>query len=317
MKLKSLILALLAAFCLFGCGKKQDAAKKTIRIGVSIPAATHGWAGGVVWAAEQTQKKYKGTDVEILFATASNPTEQANSIEDLLIRDLNALVVMAQEPGPLTQVCKKAKEQGIFLTVVSNPLTEPIQDIFVNGDNVSFGDAAGKAIIELLGGKGDILVMEGIPCPINTERVTGFNNALKAAPGIKVLESQPANWNTQKGLELMEGFLLKYQKIDAVWAGDDDVLLGAIKAYKESGRKDVKAFVGGGGSKHIVKMIIDGDDLVKATVTYPPHMISTAIEATIDALKASGAPFEKEIIVKSEIVNGATAQKHYFPESVY
>ena len=225
MKLKNLILALLAAFCLFGCGKKTTSTK-TIRIGVSIPAATHGWAGGVVWAAEQTQKKYKGTDVEILFATASNPTEQANSIEDLLIRDLNALVVMAQEPGPLTQVCKRAKEQGVFLTVVSNPLTEPIEDIFVNGDNTSFGEAAGKAIIKLLDGKGDILVMEGIPCPINTQRVTGFNEALKAAPGIRVMESQPANWNTEKGLALMESYLLKYPKIDAVWTGDDDVLLG-------------------------------------------------------------------------------------------
>ena len=150
MNLKKLFLVLTAALLVFGCGKKQEAAKKTIRIGVSIPAATHGWAGGVVWAAEQTQKKYKGTDVEILFATASNPTEQANSIEDLLIRDLNALVVMAQEPGPLTQVCKRAKEQGVFLTVVSNPLTEPIEDIFVNGDNTSFGEAAGKAIIKLL-----------------------------------------------------------------------------------------------------------------------------------------------------------------------
>ena len=79
MKLKNLILALMAALLVFGCGKKQEAAKKIIRIGVSIPAATHGWAGGVVWAAEQTQKKYKGTDVEIIFATASNPTEQANS----------------------------------------------------------------------------------------------------------------------------------------------------------------------------------------------------------------------------------------------
>ena len=316
MKLKNLILALMAALLVFGCGKKQEAAKKTIRIGVSIPAATHGWAGGVVWAAEQTQKKYKGTDVEIIFATASNPTEQANSIEDLLIRDLNGLVVMAQEPGPLTQVCKRAKEQHIFLTVVSNPLTEPIEDIFVNGDNTSFGEAAGQAIIKLLGGKGDILVMEGIPCPINTQRVTGFNNALKAAPGIRVMESQPANWNTEKGLALMESYLLKYPKIDAVWAGDDDVLLGAIKAYRESGRKDVKAFVGGGGSKLIVKPILDGDPLIKATVTYPPQMISKAIDETVTVLRGE-APPQKEIIIKSQIVDKDSAQEHYFPESVY
>ena len=315
MKLKKLFLALAAVLFVFGCGK-QNGGAKSYRIGVSIPAATHGWAGGVVWSAQQTQRQYEGSDVEIFIATASNPTEQANGIEDLLIHDLNALVVMAQEPGPLTQVCKRAKEQGVFLTIVSNPLTEPVQDIFVNGDNTSFGEAAGNAIIKLLDGKGDILVMEGIPCPINTQRVTGFTEALKAAPGIRVMESQPANWNTEKGLALMESYLLKYPKIDGVWAGDDDVLLGAIKAYRESGRKDVKAFVGGGGSKLIVKSILDGDPLIKATVTYPPQMISTAIAETVQVLKGEKAP-QKEIIVKSQIVDKDSASDHYFPESVY
>lgn len=309
----------LCASLFFGCGGSKDGTPKakSCRIGVSIPAATHGWAGGVVWAAEQAQKKYGGSEVEIFFATSPDPAAQANSIEDLMVKDLDALVVMAQEPGPITQICKRAKEQGIFLTIVSNPLTEPVQDIFVNGDNTSFGDAAGKAIIDILAGKGDILVMEGIPCPINTQRVDGFKNALKDAPGIKILESQPAGWNTEKGLALMEGFLLKYPKIDAVWAGDDDVLLGAIKAYRESGRKDVKAFVGGGGAKLVVKMILDNDPIVKATVTYPPQMIETAIDATVHALANPSEKPQAEIIVKSQIVNKENAASHYFPDSVY
>ncbi|MBQ6472408.1 MAG: substrate-binding domain-containing protein [Victivallales bacterium] len=324
MKLSRIFFSCLAmGLLLAGCSPKQESASKgtdtmrTLRIGVSIPAATHGWAGGVVWSAEQSRKKLKEAGVEVLIATSPDPAAQANSIEDLLVKEIDALVVMAQEPGPITAVCKRAKQQGKFLTVVSNPLTEPCQDLFVNGDNTSFGEAAGQAIASLLDGKGDILVMEGIPCPINTQRVEGFRKALEATPGIRILESQTAGWNTQKGLALMESFLLKHPKIDAVWAGDDDVLLGAIKAYRESKRQDVRAFVGGGGSKLVVKMILDKDPLVKATVTYPPQMISTAIDATVQALRGKTPPSSPEIIVKSRIVNADTAQEHYFPESVY
>ena len=327
MKLSQILFSCLAAsLCLIGCSPKSEkstskevAPVRGLRIGVSIPAATHGWAGGVVWAAEQSRKNLKESGVEILIATSPDPAAQANSIEDLLVKDVDALVVMAQEPGPITSVCKRAKQQGKYLTVVSNPLTEPCQDLFVNGDNTSFGEAAGQAIAALLGGKGDILVMEGIPCPINTQRMEGFQKALAATPGIRILESQTAGWNTQKGLALMESFLLKYPKIDAVWAGDDDVLLGAIKAYRESKRQDVQAFVGGGGSKLVVKMILDKDPLVKATVTYPPQMISTAIDATVQALrdKTQTQLSSPEIIVKSRIVNAETASEHYFPDSVY
>lgn len=288
-----------------------------LRIGVSIPAATHGWAAGVVWSVEQTQKKYAGTNVEIIYATSPDPAAQANSIEDLVMKGVKALVVMAQEPGPVTPVCKRAKRQGLFLTVVSNPLRTQCQDIFVNGDNTSFGQEAANAIIHLLNGKGDILVMEGVPCPINTQRVNGFKKALKNAPEIRILASQPTNWRPEKGMALMEGYLQKFPKIDAVWTGDDDVLTGAIRAYRESGRKDVKAFVGGGAGKTVVKMILDKDPVVKATVTYPPQMIETAIDATVKALRNPTLKPKPEIIVKSKIVDASNAALFYFPDSVY
>ena len=70
---------------------------------------------------------------------------------------------------------------------------------------------------QLLGGKGDILVMEGIPCPINTDRVEAFREVLaEKYPEIKILESQPAWWNTEKGMSLMENYLQKYPEIDGI-----------------------------------------------------------------------------------------------------
>ncbi len=297
-------------------------ARAGYRIGVSIPSATHGWSGGVVWNANRTKTalEAKHPGLEVIITTGANASEQVDRIENLLSKKVDALVVMAQEPGPVTAVCRTAKAQGVYLVVVSNPLAAPCQDVFVNGSNRSFGEAAADAMGKLLGGKGDILVMEGIPCPINTERVSGFTKRLNEKyPGIRILESAAAYWNQEKGLSLMENFLQKYKKIDAVWAGDDDVLKGAIVAYRESGRKDVKAFVGGGGSRPVVRMILKGDPLVRATVTYSPAMISTGIEKALEGLQNGKKPKDgiRELIIPSEIVTKENASKFYFRDSVY
>lgn len=309
---------LLLLFC--GCSKKET--EKKLRIGVSVPAPTHLWAGGVVWNAEEMKKimEKENPDMEVLIYTSHDTTDQANKIENLVARGVDALVVMCQESGPVTEICERAKRRGTYLVVVSNPLDTPVEDVFVNGDNVSFGIAAADAIGTMLDGKGQILVMEGNESPIDKDRVRGFRKTLaEKYPSLTVLDSQPAFWSTEKGLSLMENFLQKHAHVDAVWAGDDDVLIGALRGYQGSKRSDVRGFVGGGGQKGIVKRILDGDPLVRATVTYPPQMIRVGIQAARDALldpalRKSG---RREIIIPSQIVTRENAKDHYFPDSAY
>jgi ribose transport system substrate-binding protein len=315
--MKNLFVVLLPVLLIL-CGCSDPAAKK-LKIGISIPAATHGWTGGVVWSAEQAKKNIEAAnpDVEVIVTSSANTADQVNRIENLLARKVNALVVMAQEPGPVSSVCERARKQGAYLVIVSNPIEKPVQDVFVNGDNRSFGAAAAETMGRLLNGQGAIVVMEGIPCPINTDRVSAFRKVLaEKYPKIRILESQTAGWNTEKGLALMENFLQKHKKIDGVWCGDDDVLIGALKAYQESKRKDVKCMVGGGGSKLIVKKVLDRDPLVRGTVTYSPRMLEKGVDAALEGLR-TGKTRQKEIIIKSEIVTSETASKYYYPDSVY
>lgn len=304
--------ALLAIlFALTGCGKQSSA----IRIGVSIPAPTHGWAAGVVTNAEQLkeelEKRYPGA--EVIVTTAKDSTEQASTIENLLMRGVNALVVLAQDPVPLSGVCKRAVKQGVFLVVVSNPLREKIEQVFVNGDNRSFGVEAARAMGKVLGGKGKILLMEGKPCPINNERVLGFEETLASEfPNVKIIGRGNADWSAVQGQILMENFLGKYPDFDGVWAGDDDVLLGALNACERSGRKNaIRAMVGGGGSKAVVRKILMGDPLVKATVTYSPAMIRTGIQAAFNAVVNPGksrTTAQREILIPSKIITHENAR---------
>ena len=317
--LSAMALAAAALFCV-SCGENAPAKDKdTVTVGVSIPAADHGWTGGIVWWAEQAKKEWEQKDpkVKIIISTAKDAAEQVDKIENLLVQNVDALVVLPQEPGPLTNVCSNAAKQGKYLVVVDRGLTKDVQNLLVAGDNSGFGKAAADAIVRELKGKGDILIMEGIPCPVNSDRVNAFKAEMKKHPGIRILESQSAYWDTEKGLKLMENYLQKYPKIDAVWVGDDDVLVGALKAYQESNRKDIREIVGGGGNKLVVKKILDGDPVIPLTVTYPPRMIAVGIEHAVAGAKKQPKTTEKRVIIPSEIVDKSNAKQFYFPDSAY
>ena len=310
--------ALSAALLVFlpGCGKKENG---KIRVGVSIPSADHGWTGGIVWWAEQTKRDLESKDpnLEIILSTAKDSSEQVNKIENLLVRGVKSLVVLPQEPAPLTGVCEQVKRRGVYLVVVDRGLQKEIQDLTVAGDNAEFGRRCGEEMAKHLKGKGSVLIMEGVPCQVNTLRVNAFRSVMKRYPGIRILESQTSNWSQEKGLKLMENFLQKYKKIDAVWAGDDDVLTGALKAYSESGRKDIQLFIGGGGSKAIVKRVMDKDPLVPVNVTYPPRMIARGIECAAAAAKGKPDVKGKRIIIPAEVITPVNAKYFYHPNSPY
>lgn len=318
-KLLSIAASALLTLALTSCGESDSSAKK-VRIGVSIPAADHGWTGGVVWYAEKAKRDLEKSDpnLEITVSTARDAAEQVSKIENLLVRKIDALVVLPQEPGPLTAICEQARKQGVYLVTVDRGLDKEVQNLNVAGDNAGFGRAAAQALAGALKGKGDIVVMEGIPCVVNSDRVNAFREEIAKYPDIRILESQSAYWDTEKGLKLMENFLQKYPKIDAVWVGDDDVLIGAYKALQESGRKDVKLMLGGGGSKVIIKKVLDRDPIVSMTVTYPPRMIEDGIRAAVQAIR-EGKQNEPaaRLVVPSEIITQENAKSYYYPDSIY
>ena len=106
-----------ALFAAAGCGKKQDDGK--IKVAISIPSADHGWTGGVVWWAEQVKREMeaKDPDVKVLISTARDSAEQVSKIENMLVQDVDALVLLPQEPAPLTGICEQAVKKGVYLVV--------------------------------------------------------------------------------------------------------------------------------------------------------------------------------------------------------
>lgn len=298
-------------------GIGMAAAKKTM--GVSIPTATHGWAGGLNWHAQQEkiklEKKYP--DLQVVIVTAGDATRQANDLEDLVsVRKIDALVILPFESAPLTDPVRQVKSAGKWITVVDRGLTDPsIQDLYVAGNNPALGANAGSYFKQRLNGKGQIVVLRGLPTVIDNQRVDAFMEGIKGTD-IKVLDMKYANWNRDDGFKVMQDFLARFPKIDAVWAQDDDVTLGVLEALKQAGRDKELFVVGGAGMKEIIRRVMDHDTLVPIDVLYPPSMIADAMELTAKKLMEN-AELKKEYVLDATVVTPDNAKQYYFPNSPF
>lgn len=295
----------------------QDGETKVI--GVSIPAATHGWAGGMNYFAQATVDRLEETypQLDFVLATASDPAKQVNDIEDMVAtRNIDALVVLPFESEPLTDPVKQVKAAGKFVTVVDRGLSEEgIEDLYVAGDNPGFGRVSGEFMASALPEGGKIVVLRGIPTTIDNERVEGFQAAIEGK-NIEVLGMEHGDWNRDKSFTVMQDFLSKHPQIDAVWASDDDMAVGALGAIEAAGRDDIKFVLGGAGMKEMIKRTMDGDAMIPANVTYPPSMIATAIEITAVGL-VSQAPVSGDFIIGSVLVTPENAETYYYPDSPF
>jgi ribose transport system substrate-binding protein len=294
---------------------------KKLRIGVSVPSADHGWTAGVGYWAKEAMELYP--DVEWQYQTADNAERQASQIDAMVVKGLDALVVLAHNSEGLTSTAERVKDKGVFIVNVDRGFTKPIADIFLEGDNKAFGRKSAQFVAEKMGGKGNLVILQGISgTTVNTDRVNAAMEVFKGFPEIKILDSQPADWSREKGLSVMKTFLTKHPKIDAVWAQDDDIMMGVLQAIKEAGREKEMWVLGGAGMKEAVKMLMDGDTRVPANITYPPSMVAMGVHLAVSTLRdgkqADIMKFTpRHLMIDVDLVTPANAKEYYFPDSVY
>ncbi|MHA6296842.1 substrate-binding domain-containing protein [Devosia sp. CAU 1758] len=291
--------------------------KKTIA--VSIPAATHGWTGGVVYHAQKAAEEINAAfpNIEVTVKTSPSAEAQVSALEDLTaLGDLDALVILPFSSDELTGPVQSVSEAGTFITVVDRGLTDPeIQDLYVAGDNIAVGSTTAKFLVDNLGGEGDVVVLRGIPTVIDDERIQGFQEGLDGS-NINILDIQYANWNSDEAFSLMQDYLAKYPHIDAVWANDDDMLLGVLEAIEQSGRTEIKYALGGNGMKEIIEKVMAGDAMTPIETPYPPSMIKTAIYMTAAQFNGQ-APVRGTVKLDAPLITQDNAEEYYFPDSPF
>jgi ribose transport system substrate-binding protein len=202
--------------------------------------------------------------------------------------------------------------------VVDRGLTDTsAQDAYVAGDNTAFGKVPAEYLAKALDGKGNIVALRGIPTTIDNERMDAFNAVMKNHPGIKVLDAKHGNWNRDDAFKVMQDYLTRFKEIDAVWAADDDMAIGVLKAIDQAKRKDIKVVFGGAGAKGMVKTLMDGTDpRIQANVSYSPKFIYDAIKLTAEA-RIRGDKLPAKTIIPSVLITKENAKQFYFPDSPF
>jgi ribose transport system substrate-binding protein len=305
-----------AAALLAGVAHAED---KKVTIGVSIPAADHGWTSGVVFHAERVAKLLMAEHpgLNVIVKTSPDAASQANAVQDLATQGMDALVILPSDPDPLVNAIKEVKSKGTFVALVDRAPSandDSVRDIYIAGNNPALGEVAGKYIKDTTP-DAQVVVIRGLPIPIDQQRQDGFDKGI-AGSNVKVLDRQFGNWNRDDAFKVMQDYLTKYPKIDVVWCQDDDMAVGVLQAIEQAKRTDIQYVVAGAGSKDMVKKVMDGDKLIPVDVLYPPAMVGTAMELTAASLYDQ-VPVRGTYILDATLVTKDNAKDFYFPDSPF
>jgi ribose transport system substrate-binding protein len=252
---------------------------KQVYIIASVPPTDHGWLGALSKDAKAAAAKYKDVKFELL--QAADADSQAQQIEQAIAKKPDVIVVLPQDGAALTPVAQKAERAGIRVVNVDRLFTAPdAATATVLGDNYQIGVLAANYIAGQLNCTGNVVEIQGLAgISVTTDRSKGFTDTLKTKcpdGGVKIVASQPGDFNPDKGLTVMENILQAQKKIDAVYTHDDDMAQGVVQAIRNAGRDKEMFLTGVGGSQDAMKQIKEGG-LYRATFLYNPNMAGTAV----------------------------------------
>ena len=235
---------------------------------------------------------------------ADSIPEQMSQIDDVIVKHPSAVVFVP--------VDFKAMGPGIAkLNAAKSPAVN-ITDKASTGDFVSFVGASdyqlglqtARYLLKSLGGKGNVIILEGVRgTSTSEERMRGFHDALKETPGVKVLTSQPGNYQRMQALQVMENLLETYPKVDGILAANDAMAIGALDALDGANRK--AQVVGINGSKEAVDLIKQGKLLASGDYS-GFRQGCLGVMVAVRALHKEPVP--KEISLKTDVVTSANYQ---------
>lgn len=187
-----------------------------------------------------------------------NVQKQTSQMEAFISQGVNFLVLQATDAAGLTPVVRKAEQAGIPVITLNQDVAA-VHTGFVGMGHYTMGVDVAAGIAKQLGGKGNIVVIEGVQgTGANIQRMAGFNDELKKYPDLVVVADQSAAFDRKKGHDVFQTILQGQPKIDAVFGVNDEMAIGAAQAAVEAGRREGIKFWGADGELDMFKGIKNG-----------------------------------------------------------
>ena len=277
-------------------GVVEEKDSKDLVVGVSLSTLNNPFfisvKEGIVELAEE-----KGSQVKVLDAQ-DDTSKQSNDVDDLIQQGVDILLINPVDSSAITPAVEAANSAGIPVVTIDRSSEGGQVLTLVASDNVEGGKMAAQYIEEISGENAKVAELEGIPgASATNERGKGFNEYAKDT--LDVVDKQTANFDRAKGLTVMENMLQANPDIQAVFAQNDEMALGAIEAIQSAGKTGEIQVVGFDGTEDGIKAVEDGR--LSATVAQQPEeMGKLAMQAAFDYF--SGETIEEYIASPLELV---------------
>jgi ribose transport system substrate-binding protein len=238
----------------------------------------------------------------IVVDAQDDAAKMAAGIEDLITQKVSAILINPTDSDAVVPSIEKANAAGIPVFTVDRGSSGGTVVSHVASDNVAGGKMAAEFLCQAIGGKGNVVELQGIAgTSAARDRGQGFNDYMAAScKDAAIVAQQTANFNRDEGLTVFENILQAQPEIAAVFAHNDEMILGAIQAAEAAGRTGI-VFVGFDAVDDAVKAVDDGK--LAATVAQQPSLMGalavyTALEHLNGQAVDSYIPVDLSLVVK-------------------
>ncbi|GEC09831.1 transporter [Streptomyces spinoverrucosus] len=284
--------AVVGATSLLHSGSSTAAQQK---VGLSLSTLNNPFFVQIRAGAEAEAKKL-GADLTVTDAQ-NDASQQANQLQNFTSEGLSSIIVNPVDSDAAGPAVRAANQAGIPVVGVDRGVNKAKTAALVASDNVEGGELGAKALAEKLGGRGTIVILQGqAGTSASRERGAGFAEGLKAYPGIKVVAKQPADFDRTKGLDVMTNLLQAHPDIDGVFAENDEMALGAIKALGSKAGTSVQV-VGFDGTPDGLKAVEDGT-LYASVAQQPRELGRIAVDNALRAAEGEKVSATVKVPVK-------------------
>ncbi|MDR1771934.1 MAG: substrate-binding domain-containing protein [Hungatella sp.] len=247
------------------------------------------------------QKAADELGVELYITDAQDdPAIQMKDVENLITKKPDCIIIDTCDSDAIVSSIEACNEAGIPVLTMDREASGGEVVSHIGYDAIKSGKLAGQYLADTLGGKGNIVEIQGIMgTNVAQSRSQGFNEVISQNPDMKIVACQVADFDRSKGMSVMENILQANDHIDGLYAANDEMLLGALEAIEAAGRLDEITMIGCDAIDDTLEAIKAGK--VEATIAEPPFFLGKAImNSAYNYLQ--GKDVDKYVILDNELV---------------
>ena len=176
--------------------------------------------------------------LEYVPTKADSIAEQMSQIDDVVVKKPGAVVIVPVDYKAIGPGIAKLNTAGIPVVNITDRSAQGKFISFVGANDHDIAKDTGEVLLKAMGGKGSVIILEGVPGSLTSQdRLRGFRDALKDFPGVKLVATQPANYQRLQGMQVMENLLQSHPNVTGVMAANDAMAIGAMDALTDAGQK--------------------------------------------------------------------------------